>query len=278
MNGPSSRALREGGIGGSLSYKIGFTLVVKPKEGGAFPREWMRKTSLQGAFGDYGQVLRIDIQQSQGCAYVEYEDVRDAEDAGRELDNKVIAGKQASVQMAGQSNLRRPGSNLAPLGPPGRSVDIEERIAELAQKHILDEAAAARLASVFQDRSRLGCDLVRDFQELDEHLAASNKPSALVSMKLAELRSGRTIGPCRYKGGGRRQIGEELPVEDTIASRAHGREAYDSSVYFGEVGDGRGGGGGTDGERGRRPHSDRRSPRPSRERDRRRSRSRGRRK
>eukprot|EP00930_Biecheleria_cincta_P100423 TRINITY_DN92066_c0_g1_i1.p1 TRINITY_DN92066_c0_g1~~TRINITY_DN92066_c0_g1_i1.p1 ORF type:complete len:276 (-),score=41.25 TRINITY_DN92066_c0_g1_i1:155-982(-) len=275
MNGPSSRALREGGIGGSLPYKIGFTLVVRPKEGGAFPQEWLRKTSLQGAFGDYGQVLRIDIQQSQGCAYVEYEDVRDAEDAGRELDNKPIAGKAASVQMAGQSNLRRPGSNLAPLGPPGRPVDIEGRVAELAQRHFLDEAAAARLASVFQERSRIGCDLVRDFQELDEHLAASNKPSALVSMKLAELRSGRTIGPCRYKGGGRRQIGEDL--EDATASRPHGRDSYDSSMYFGEASDG-GSCDGGGGERGRRPRSDRRSPRHSRERDRRRSRSRGRRK
>ena len=49
---------------------------------------------------------------------------------------------------------------------PNRAMDLEQRVAQLATKHGLDDAAAARLASVFTDRSRLGCDLMRDFKEM----------------------------------------------------------------------------------------------------------------
>eukprot|EP00434_Breviolum_minutum_P007378 symbB.v1.2.006512.t1/scaffold380.1/size216529/2 len=201
MNGPSARALREGGMGGSIPYKTGVTLYVKPKDNGPVPKEWLRKTTLQAIcgkwkvapFGDFGQILRIDVSETQRCAYVEYEDSRDAQDAAKDLDGKKIAGKEVSVVLASAAK-RTTSTSAAAAGPPSRAVDLEQRVAELAMKHFLDDAAAARLASVFQDRSRLGCDLVRDFQDLDEHLSASNKPSALVSMKLSELRSGRPIG------------------------------------------------------------------------------------
>jgi len=192
MNGPSARALREGGIGGSIPYKTGTTLMVKLHNGGPLPTEWKKKTRLQSVFGDYGHILRIGVQESQGVAFIEYEDRRDAEDAERCMNGRQVCGKQASVQLTCAADSR---SNLR------CSVDIEERVAELALKHRLDEAATARLASVFQDRSRLGCDLSKDFEELSEHLGASNKPSALVSMKLADLRAGRPIGPCKYTPG-----------------------------------------------------------------------------
>merc|ERR1719188_1009259 len=80
----------------------------------------------------------------------------------------------------------------------GGGGSIETRISVMARDYNLDEAAAARLVSVFGERARLGCDLTRDFSEFSQHLAASNKPSALVSMKLAELRTGQPIGPCKY--------------------------------------------------------------------------------
>ncbi|CAE6966822.1 KCTD3, partial [Symbiodinium sp. CCMP2456] len=229
MNGPSARALREGGMGGSIPYKVGVTLQVKPKDSGPIPKEWLRKTTLQAPFGDFGHILRIDVSETQRCAYVEYEDPRDAQDAQKDLDGKRIAGKEVSVLLAGQTPNRRPGSSPMPAAVPERAVDIEQRVAEMAMKHFLDEAAAARLASVFQDRSRLGCNLARDFQDLDEHLSASNKPSALVSMKLSELRSGRPIGPCKYQGGKKRNIGDAIDPEI--------RASYQSSNYFGEKDD-----------------------------------------
>merc|ERR1712178_94608 len=43
-----------------------------------------------------------------------------------------------------------------------------------------------------------GKDIDKDLMLLDEHLAASNKPSALVSQKLASLRKGFNIGHCIY--------------------------------------------------------------------------------
>ncbi|CAK9080481.1 Hypothetical protein (Fragment) [Durusdinium trenchii] len=66
MNGPSARALREGGMGGSIPYKTGVTLYVKPKDGGPVPKDWLRKTTLQAPFGDFGQILRIDVSERLG--------------------------------------------------------------------------------------------------------------------------------------------------------------------------------------------------------------------
>merc|ERR1712070_787288 len=99
----------------------------------------------------------------------------------------------------------------------------------------LDEAAMARLVSVFQERLRLGCDLNVDLEELSQHLAASNKPSALVSMKLAEMRAGKPIGPCRYQRSlaerGMRGNGEETPA------RSRDRESRDSKEKNRDGGD-----------------------------------------
>merc|ERR1719190_281058 len=107
-------------------------------------------------------------------AFVEYEDQRDAEDAAKDMNGRQILGRNVTVEMAKASDSRR-----HPVGgkPSMRiaAVDIEERVGQLAQQHRLDEAATTRLASVFQDRSRLGCDLAKDFEELGQHLAASNK-------------------------------------------------------------------------------------------------------
>merc|ERR1711918_314682 len=47
-------------------------------------------------------------------------------------------------------------------------------------------------------REEMGKDIDKDLMLLDEHLAASNKPSALVSQKLASLRKGFNIGHCIY--------------------------------------------------------------------------------
>merc|ERR1711918_276366 len=47
-------------------------------------------------------------------------------------------------------------------------------------------------------REEMGKDIDKDLMLLDEHLAASNKPSALVSQKLDSLRKGFNIGHCIY--------------------------------------------------------------------------------
>lgn len=207
MNGPSAQALREGGIGGSLRYKSGVTLLVRINGGGPPPPEWKRKTTLQSIFGDFGQVLKIDIPEGQGVAYIEYEDKLDAQEAEREMQGKKICGCAVSVQMMGGSG------SLA--GRACSTSDLPSRIAAVAREHHLDEAASARLASVFAERARLGCDMNRDIEEISEHLAASNKPSALVSMKLAELRTGQPIGPCKYV-----QPGSKAAIAAAAAARS----------------------------------------------------------
>ena len=48
--------------------------------GGPAPADLQRKAKIQEAFGDYGQILRIETPQGKGLAYLEFDDKRDAED------------------------------------------------------------------------------------------------------------------------------------------------------------------------------------------------------
>mmetsp|Transcript_33324 Transcript_33324/g.89206 ORF Transcript_33324/g.89206 Transcript_33324/m.89206 type:complete len:365 (-) Transcript_33324:183-1277(-) len=222
MNGPSAQALRVGGMGGSLRYKSGTTVVIRVAGGAPLPAEWKRKTKLQEIFGDFGQVLRIDVPDGQGVAFIEYEDKLDAEDAAKEVTGRKVGGQTVSVQIAQAIEAKGHSSFMF----TGRTLDISERINELARNYRLDEAATVRLASVFSERARLGCDINRDITELGEHLAVSNKPSALVSMKLADLRAGRPIGPCKYTA--RERAALAAAGASTFGEMREGRDARES--------------------------------------------------
>ncbi|CAE7237666.1 unnamed protein product [Symbiodinium natans] len=72
------------------------------------------------------------------------------------------------------------------------------RVRELARRHKLDKGAATKLEEAMSMREAMGKDVEKDIFLLDEHLTASNKPSALISMKLDSLRKGYNIGHCIY--------------------------------------------------------------------------------
>eukprot|EP00435_Cladocopium_sp_Y103_P052827 s443_g16.t1 len=61
--------------------------------------EKVRKTSLQSAFGDFGNVVRIELMPEQRTAYIEYEEPRDAEDAAREMDGKMVEKSKVRTKM-----------------------------------------------------------------------------------------------------------------------------------------------------------------------------------
>eukprot|EP00931_Biecheleriopsis_adriatica_P067087 TRINITY_DN41292_c0_g1_i1.p1 TRINITY_DN41292_c0_g1~~TRINITY_DN41292_c0_g1_i1.p1 ORF type:complete len:217 (-),score=30.79 TRINITY_DN41292_c0_g1_i1:6-656(-) len=188
MNGPSFDAKFWGGSGGSLRYDLGTVVTVKIRGGGQPPADWSRKSKLQEAFGDFGHILRIEAPQRQAVAYVEYDDKRDAEDAVREMHGKKVCGCVVDCEVAGSASK----------GSAGQG-SVQDRVFSLANKYDLDGSAAGHLARVFTERSRLAtCCIDDDLAAIEEHLAASNKPSALVCKMLNDIRSGRPIEPCQY--------------------------------------------------------------------------------
>mmetsp|Transcript_10353 Transcript_10353/g.31193 ORF Transcript_10353/g.31193 Transcript_10353/m.31193 type:complete len:383 (-) Transcript_10353:331-1479(-) len=74
----------------------------------------------------------------------------------------------------------------------------QARVRELASKHRLDKGASTKLEEAMSMREAMGKDVEKDLFLLDEHLAASNAPSKLISMKLDSLRKGFNIGHCIY--------------------------------------------------------------------------------
>merc|ERR1712039_979137 len=77
---------------GSFAYKQGTRLVVT----GINPN--MKKTDLQSLFGEFGFVLKIEIQA--GKAYIEFESKLDAADAVKALDGKRVQDHTIKVQKA----------------------------------------------------------------------------------------------------------------------------------------------------------------------------------
>jgi len=73
-----------------------------------------------------------------------------------------------------------------------------QQVKDLARKHRLDKGASSKLEEAMSMREAMGKDCSKDLQLLDEHLAASNAPSKLVSMKLEALRKGYNIGHSIY--------------------------------------------------------------------------------
>lgn len=175
-----------------MQYDMGTVIKVTLMGALTPPAEFKKKTTLQAKFGDFGQILRLEIPEEQAIAYIQYEDKRDAEDAIVELNGSKMCGHQLRVEIA-------TGRDAAGGAGGFRKVDIEKRVDEMTRKYHLDDLAATGLLSVFKERVRLRCDLERDFEELQQHLLASNKPSASVCNRLADLRAGKPIGPCKFQ-------------------------------------------------------------------------------
>ncbi|XP_061753188.1 serine/arginine-rich splicing factor 10-like [Nerophis ophidion] len=89
--------------------------------------EESRPEDLRREFGRYGPVLDVYIpldfytRQPRGFAYIQFEDVRDAEDALHSLDRKWVCGRQIEIQFA-QGDRKTPNQmKTKERHSPGRS-------------------------------------------------------------------------------------------------------------------------------------------------------------
>ncbi|XP_028255948.1 serine/arginine-rich splicing factor 10-like isoform X1 [Parambassis ranga] len=88
-----------------------------------------RPEDLRREFGRYGPIVDVYIpldfytRQPRGFAYIQFEDVRDAEDALHSLDRKWVCGRQIEIQFA-QGDRKTPNQMKA---KEGRSVGRSSR-------------------------------------------------------------------------------------------------------------------------------------------------------
>ncbi|CAE8630165.1 unnamed protein product, partial [Polarella glacialis] len=58
----------------------------------------VKKTVLQGAFGEFGRIVKLEVPADKpGCAFIEYDEQRDASDALSELNGAVLEKHKISV-------------------------------------------------------------------------------------------------------------------------------------------------------------------------------------
>ncbi|XP_064480596.1 serine/arginine-rich splicing factor 7-like isoform X2 [Ornithodoros turicata] len=86
------------------------------------------KHELEECFGYYGPLRNVWVARSPpGFAFVEFEDPRDARDATRALDGKMVCGRRVRVELStGKSRNSYRGSSR-PFHPTDRCYDCGER-------------------------------------------------------------------------------------------------------------------------------------------------------
>mmetsp|Transcript_86671 Transcript_86671/g.223236 ORF Transcript_86671/g.223236 Transcript_86671/m.223236 type:complete len:180 (-) Transcript_86671:12-551(-) len=88
------------------------------------------KMSLQGLFGEFGHIIKIETPQRGSAAYVSFKDKNDASEAVKYMDGETVDGQRISVSRAGD----RP--------PPGAGAKDTEGKAESSSRP--SEPAAPR--------------------------------------------------------------------------------------------------------------------------------------
>merc|ERR1712048_1456916 len=91
----------------------------------------------------------------------------------------------------------------------------------------LDKSASEKLEDAMSIREGMGKDIQNDLSLLDEHLQASNKPSALVSQKLESLRKGYPVGSCIYSPA--TVVGGSAPGVEGVFDKQRGGRALGMS-------------------------------------------------
>ncbi|XP_066971223.1 serine/arginine-rich splicing factor 7-like isoform X4 [Macrobrachium rosenbergii] len=111
------------------------------------------KQELEEAFSKYGPLRNVWVARNPpGFAFVEFEDVRDAEDAVRGLDGRTICGRRVRVELStGKSRGRF-------RGPPprrGRPFHPEDRCYECGERgHYARDCYRSRSRTRDHSRSR----------------------------------------------------------------------------------------------------------------------------
>mmetsp|Transcript_58682 Transcript_58682/g.137406 ORF Transcript_58682/g.137406 Transcript_58682/m.137406 type:complete len:196 (+) Transcript_58682:63-650(+) len=67
----------------------------------------LKKTTLQGAFGEFGRILQIETPKPN-LAFIAFEEKRDAEDAIESMDGRNLDGQTITVSKAGPKPTYRP--------------------------------------------------------------------------------------------------------------------------------------------------------------------------
>eukprot|EP00929_Paragymnodinium_shiwhaense_P065297 TRINITY_DN32748_c0_g1_i1.p1 TRINITY_DN32748_c0_g1~~TRINITY_DN32748_c0_g1_i1.p1 ORF type:complete len:179 (+),score=43.49 TRINITY_DN32748_c0_g1_i1:77-613(+) len=108
----------------------------------------IKKTVLQDKFGDFGQIVKLDVPTDKAMAYIEYEDPQDAADAVQDMDGAKIEGQKVTVQRADEKPRAYftgyavgEGRGMLPSPPRKSSAEAD---AAAAGKRQSDDRAARR--------------------------------------------------------------------------------------------------------------------------------------
>ncbi|XP_072516257.1 serine/arginine-rich splicing factor 7-like isoform X1 [Salminus brasiliensis] len=187
------------------------------------------KGELERAFGYYGPLRTVWIARNPpGFAFVEFEDPRDAEDAVRGLDGKVICGTRVRVElstgMPRRSRYDRPPTRR-PFDPNDRCYECGEKGHYAYDCHRYSRRRRSRSRSRSHSRSR------------------GRRYSRSRSRSRSRGRRSRSFSPRRSRSGSPRRSRSGTPrrSRSRSRSRSHSRSASRPRSRSGSVGRSRSG-------------------------------------
>ncbi|KAL1006181.1 hypothetical protein UPYG_G00068920 [Umbra pygmaea] len=132
------------------------------------------KGELERAFGYYGPLRTVWIARNPpGFAFVEFEDIRDAEDAVRGLDGKIISGSRVRVELS----TGMPRRSRYERAPTNRAFDPNDKCYECGERgHYAYDCHRYSRRRRTRFRRLIECHVLYDFLR---HLANStDSPSS----------------------------------------------------------------------------------------------------
>ncbi|XP_067286961.1 serine/arginine-rich splicing factor 7-like [Pseudorasbora parva] len=194
------------------------------------------KGELERAFGYYGPLRTVWIARNPpGFAFVEFEDPRDAEDAVRGLDGKVICGSRTRVElstgMPRRSRYDRPPTRR-PFDPNDRCYECGEKGHYAYDCHRYSRRRRSRSRSRSHSRSRSrgrrygrsrSRSRGRRSRSFSPRRSRSGSPRRSRSVTPKRSRSGRSISRSRSRSGSapRSRSGSVGRSKSGSAARSH---------------------------------------------------------
>ncbi|XP_043368143.1 serine/arginine-rich splicing factor 7 isoform X3 [Dermochelys coriacea] len=192
------------------------------------------KGELERAFSYYGPLRTVWIARNPpGFAFVEFEDPRDAEDAVRGLDGKVICGSRVRVElstgMPRRSRYDRPPARR-PFDPNDRCYECGEKGHYAYDCHRYSRRRRSRSRSRSHSRSRGR----RYSRSRSRSRGRRSRSASLRRSRSVSPRRSRSASPRRSRSGSlkRSSFSSNLdldPDHDQDPGPLHGQEAADQS-------------------------------------------------
>mmetsp|Transcript_66313 Transcript_66313/g.156107 ORF Transcript_66313/g.156107 Transcript_66313/m.156107 type:complete len:191 (+) Transcript_66313:83-655(+) len=168
-------------------YAEGHRLCVSASHG-----KGLKKTTLQGAFGDFGHILQIETPKSN-LAFVAFAEKADAQDAMEAMDGKTLDGQTVTVSKAGPKPTYRPTTD------PNENFKKVLMTTQTERENVRYRKDVEKAAEKLRPRSRSRSVRKRQARSQSRSPPKRRKSRSRGARRKSDRRDSRSVRPSRRK-------------------------------------------------------------------------------